>query len=67
MIDQVSTNTHHMIATSEWPDKALLLSAAERLDKDAKNLSSLSSHYDTQATDYARIADFLRYLAGRSR
>ena len=57
--------THHMIATSEWPEKTQLVAAAERLEKDCESLRGLSSHYKTKADDYKRIADFLRYLAGR--
>lgn len=62
-----SNETHHMIATSEWPEKSQLLSAAERLEKDSESLSRLSSHYKPQSEDYKRIADFLKYLAGRMR
>jgi hypothetical protein len=55
-----------MVSELEWPEKAMLLKASDRLIKDSKSLNALGPRfYGQEATDYERVADFLKYLAGR--
>jgi hypothetical protein len=55
-----------MIDISEWPTETELIAGANRLLKDSVSLSSLgTSRHNQESIDYARIADFLKYLAGR--
>lgn len=60
------TSSHIMIDISEWPSEAEIIAGANRLLKDSVSLSALgTSRHSQESIDYARIADFLKYLAGR--